>query len=66
MVAVTIALAYYAYKTIDEAKKDRTKDSIEKQLEKLCSPIFEILIRAKPYEQMPLTPAQISWGSRMS
>jgi hypothetical protein len=43
MVAVTIALAYYARVAIVEAKEGRRRDSIEKQLEKLYGPMFEIM-----------------------
>lgn len=47
MFAVTIMLAHYARVAIVEAKKDRRKASIEKQLEKLYNPMFEILDRAE-------------------
>ena len=50
MIAVTIALAYYARVAIVEAKEGRRRDSIEKQLEKLYNPMFEILDTAKPVE----------------
>ena len=43
MIAVTIALAYYARVAIVEAKEDRRKDSIEKQLENLYNPMYEIM-----------------------
>jgi len=50
MLAVTGALVYYAYRTIEEGKKNRRKDSIEKQLEKLYNPLFEIMSEADSYE----------------
>jgi hypothetical protein len=56
MVAVTIALAYYARVAIVEAKNDRRKDSIEKQLEKLFSPMFEILDTAGRLDVTPESP----------
>lgn len=43
MVAVTIALVYYAHATIEEGKNDRKKSSIEKQLERLYNPLYEFL-----------------------
>jgi hypothetical protein len=46
-VAITGALVYYAYRTVEEGKKDRYKDSLEKRLEKLYNPMFEILTRAE-------------------
>lgn len=49
MLVLTAALVYYAYRTIDEGKKDRTKDSIEKQLENLYNPLFEIMSEGEPY-----------------
>ena len=52
MIAVTIALAYYARVAIVEAKKDRRKDSIEKQLEKLYNPLFEILERGEVHPEL--------------
>jgi len=41
------AIVYYAYVTIKEGKKNRRKDTIEKMLENLYSPLYEILRRAK-------------------
>jgi hypothetical protein len=43
---VALVLAWYAFKTIDEMKRDRRKDAIEKQLEAAYSPLYEILRRA--------------------
>jgi hypothetical protein len=45
MIAVTVALVYYARVTILEGKKNRRKATIEKQLENVHSPLFEILGR---------------------
>jgi len=54
MLVLTAGLVYYAKKTIDyakatieEGKKDRRKDAIENKLEKIYSPIFDILRKAK-------------------
>ena len=47
MTAATVALARYAYVTIEEGKKDRRKDTIEKQLENVYTPIYEILRLAR-------------------
>ena len=47
MTVATIVLAVYAYLTIQEGKKDRRKDTIERMLENAYSPIYEILRRAK-------------------
>ena len=47
MAAATVALVRYAHVTIEEGKKDRRKDMIERQLEKVYSPLYEILRRAK-------------------
>jgi hypothetical protein len=47
MTGATLALAYYAFVTIREGKKDRRKDTIEKMLENLYSPLYGILRRAK-------------------
>jgi hypothetical protein len=43
MVAVTLALVYYAYATISEGKKDRRKAAIARQLEGLYSPLYAIV-----------------------
>ena len=40
-------IGYYAYVTIKEGKKNRRKDTIEKMLENLYSPLYEILRRAR-------------------
>jgi len=47
MTIVTVVLARYAYVTIEEGKKDRRKDTIERMLENLYSPLYEILRRAR-------------------
>jgi len=47
MVFLTIALVYYSRVAIVEGNKNRKKDSIEKQLEKVYSPLYDILRRAK-------------------
>ena len=52
MVGATLALAYYAYVTIEEGKKNRRKDTIEKKLERLYSPLYEIMWRAR-HEKSP-------------
>jgi CRISPR/Cas system-associated protein Cas10 (large subunit of type III CRISPR-Cas system) len=49
MVAVTIALAYYAHATMEEGKKNRRKASIEKQLERLYNPLYEFLSILEKY-----------------
>jgi hypothetical protein len=46
-VFATLGLIYYAYATISEARKDRKKDMIERMLEKIYFPMFEILDRAR-------------------
>lgn len=38
-------VAFFAIVTVLEGRKNRKRDSIEKQLEKLYGPIFEILVR---------------------
>lgn len=43
---VALLLAWYAFKTVDEMKRDRRKDAIEKKLEAAYSPLYEILRRA--------------------
>jgi hypothetical protein len=50
MVAVTVALVYYARVTILEGNKARRADSIERQLSNLYNPMFELLDQAKPFE----------------
>jgi uncharacterized membrane protein len=52
MVAVTVALVYYARTTIEEGKKDRNKDSAEKRLERVYNPMFEILTGAEEHVEM--------------
>jgi len=47
MTVATIVLAAYAYLTVQEGKRDRRKDTIEKMLEDAYSPVYEILRRAK-------------------
>jgi hypothetical protein len=42
-----IAVAMYAYKTVYEMTKDRRKDVVEKKLEKVYTPIYEILLGAR-------------------
>ena len=50
MVFLTLALVYYSRVAIVEGAKNRKKGSIEKQLEKLYNPMFEILDTAKSTE----------------
>jgi len=47
MSIVTLALAYYAYRTIEEGRKQRKKDTIEKMLENVFFPLYETLRRAR-------------------
>jgi hypothetical protein len=42
-----IAVALYAYKTVYEMMKDRRKATVEKKLEKVYTPIYEILLGAR-------------------
>lgn len=42
-----IAVALYAYKTVYEMTKDRRKDTVERMLENVYSPLYEILRKAK-------------------
>jgi hypothetical protein len=42
-----IAVALYAYKTVNEMIRDRRKETIEKMLEQVYSPIYESLLEAK-------------------
>ena len=42
-----IAVAMYAYKSVYEMTKDRRKDVVEKKLEKVYTPIYEILLGAR-------------------
>lgn len=51
MMMATVALAYYAYVTAKEGKKGRETNSIEKQLEKVYTPMCEILSHAKSHTQ---------------
>jgi len=46
-IGVTSALAYYAYVTINEGRKDRRKDTIEKKLTDAFSPLSAILLKAR-------------------
>lgn len=46
MVAVTLAIVYYARVTIKEGNKARKADSIERQLEKFYNPMYEIMNEA--------------------
>lgn len=43
----TFIIIYYAKVTIDEGKKDRRKDTVEKMLKNLYSPLYELLRRAR-------------------
>jgi hypothetical protein len=43
MMIATAVLAYYAYTTIQESKKDRRKTAIARQLEGLYSPLYVIV-----------------------
>jgi hypothetical protein len=47
MTIVTVALARYAYVTIEEGKKKRRKDTIESMLENLYSRLYEIFGSAR-------------------
>lgn len=47
MTIATVVLAIYAYLTVEEGKKNRRKDTIEKMLENVYSPLYEILRKAK-------------------
>ena len=44
---VTYYLAKYARATIDEGKKDRSKDTLESKLAQVYNPLFEILSTSK-------------------
>lgn len=44
---LVVGLVYYAYVTTREARNNRKKDTIEKMLEKLYSPLYELLTRVK-------------------
>jgi hypothetical protein len=46
-VAATIALVYYAAVTIREAQRDRRKKTVERMLERIYSPMVEIMMRAR-------------------
>lgn len=52
-VFATLGLVYYAYVTIREAKNDRKKDTIERMLENVYSPLREILMRTR-FESTPM------------
>ena len=43
MMIATVVLAYYAYTTIQEGKKDRRKTAIARQLEGLYNPLYVIV-----------------------
>lgn len=43
----TVAIVYYAKATIDEGKKNRSKDTLENKLSQLYNPLFEILSTTK-------------------
>jgi hypothetical protein len=43
----SVAVALYAYKTVHEMMKDRRKDTVEKKLEKVYTPIYETLLGAR-------------------
>lgn len=43
----TVVLVVYSYLMIKEGKKNRRKDTIEKELEQVYSPIYEIMRRAR-------------------
>jgi hypothetical protein len=47
MMIATAFVAYYAYVTIREGRKNRRKDTIEKMLEHTYSPLYELLRRAQ-------------------
>lgn len=53
-VVATIFIIHYAQVTIEEGKKNRRKDMIEKQLEKVYSPLYEILRRARHEKERDL------------
>ena len=46
MMTATVIIAYYAYVTIKEGRKTRRKDTVEKMLEGIISPLCEILRKA--------------------
>ena len=46
MALTSIALVIYAAMTVEEGKKNRRKDTVEKMLENLYSPVYEMLSRA--------------------
>jgi hypothetical protein len=45
--ALTIGPVGYAYVTVKEIRKDRKKETIERRLERVYCPIFDILDRAR-------------------
>jgi hypothetical protein len=47
MAVASAALVAYSYVTIKEGKKNRRKDTIEKMLDNVYSPLYEILRRAQ-------------------
>lgn len=60
MILLTGALVYYSYRTIDEGRKDRRKDTIEKMLENVYSPLYDILRRAKFAEDREMIRQSVS------
>lgn len=61
-----VAVALYAYKTVHEMTKDRRKDRIEKMLEKVYNPFYEILSRQadKPVEATSTQPELYLYGTQ--
>lgn len=53
MIALTIALVYYARVTIKEGNKARRADSIERQLETFYNPMYEIMTEAVEQQNAP-------------
>jgi hypothetical protein len=47
MAVATVTLVAYSYVTIEEGKKNRRKDTIEKMLEDVFFPLYQVLWRAK-------------------
>ena len=63
-VLTTVALVYYAYVTIREAKRNRRKSTIERMLMNLYSPLREILTRARDETTVERHRARIEKGPR--
>jgi hypothetical protein len=57
-----IAVALYAYKTVYEMMKDRRKDTVEKKLEKVYTPIYETLLGARERGRTTYGPS--TWAVR--